>query len=176
MKKKFLFLLIAILSLQVYGQKEKPFSPGAEVAAIDTIADVAPFKSILFVYQGSSHIVYHYKDFTKKLKKAFRKSDRTLGFNFDLDTTKGSKSDAEAVPKKLNNPNSFDLVCHVDIKYMKAWDRDLYKKRKQSYVLLLELYQKTQLKKRIAITVRTYWTISTQNKAISQFIFEELNQ
>lgn len=174
MKKKALLTLILVVSLSVYGQKDKPFSAGAEIAAVDTIAEMEPFKSILFRHQGSVHGVYHFKDFTKKLRKVFRKSDVKLDFDFDLDLTTGSKSDAEAIPKKALNPDAFDLICTMDLKYLKAWDHDLYKKRKQSYVLLLELYQKNELKRRIAITVRTYWIISTQNKRISELIFGEL--
>jgi hypothetical protein len=174
MKKILLFVVFLTLVTNTFGQKRQKFSAGAEIAAIDTIANTLPFDSVLFVYQGSSHLVNYYQDFTKKLQKAFRKSDLTLGFDFDLDTQKGLEEDIKALPKRVQNPASFDLICHVNLKYMKGWDNDLLKKRKQSYVVLLELFQKNQLRKRIAITVRTYWMISTQNKAVSELIFDEM--
>jgi hypothetical protein len=174
MKNNLCLLLILLLSVHIHGQKRKKFSPGAEIAAVDTIAKLEMFQSILFVYQGHSHLVNHYKDFSEKLKKAFSKSDIRLGFDFDLDTVKALKSDLARLPKRIQNPNTFDLIYHVNLKYMKGWDRHKHRRRKQSYVLLLELYQKEELKKRIAITVRTYWTISTQNKAVSKLILEEI--
>ena len=110
MKKNLFLTILTVLSLHLYGQKDQQFSPGAELVTSETLTETTPFKSVLFVFQGSSHLVFHFKDFSKRLKKTFRKSGLTIDFDFDLNTENGLKADIAALPKRVTNPASFGLV------------------------------------------------------------------
>lgn len=122
------------------------------------------------MYSGNSHLVYHYKDLSKRLKKQFKRSKIKVGFNYKLDTRNAMSADLKNIPKNEIKEEDFDLICQISIQDMETWDNHLLKRRKQKYVLNVKAFHKGKIHKQIEMLVQTFFTISTQNNSISKLI------
>jgi hypothetical protein len=165
-------ILISFLFICVQAHAQDKFRPDVTIKSNTIISEVNSFTSVLFVFKGSTHMINYYLDLSKKLKKSFRKSKSKVKFNYDLYSKYTLESDYKKIPIKKNNPNDFHIVCEVSLSNMKAWDNDLLKKRKQSYIIDLKILQKGKLIESAKLNVKTYFTIITQNKKSSKLIHQ----
>jgi hypothetical protein len=183
--KRILFLMILLLGLNTFSQKNEKFKPGVKIINKEKIEEYKNPKSILFIFKGHTHSINYFLDLKKRIRKTFKKKmkkgfkDFKLNFNFSLNAESPFKSDLNKIPSKKYNEKRYESICQISISDFKAWDNHLeINKRKQNYNLNLVFKQnKTKDKKGILkINVNSYDTILTQNKNSSKLIYQAITE
>jgi hypothetical protein len=171
--KKYLVILLFVTSICL-SQEEKSFKIGVKIVNLDKADSYKVPKSILFEFNGNTHLVNHYLDLAKKIRRQFKKEGVKAKFNYNLLGTNPLKSDMNSIPKKKFNFKDFDVVCKYNINNFKGWDDHLFRYRKQNYKANLILQKENEVLLKMTIDINTYYTISTQNKNTSKIILDNI--
>ncbi len=177
--KKLILILILISGLNNYSQNKRKFKPGVNIIENIKISEYEKPTSILFVFEGHTHLVNNFLDLKKRIIKTFKKRMKKeyknfkLDFDFNLNAEKSFKSDLKNIPHKKHNINEYKSVCYVTLSDFKGWDNHLIKKRKQNYNLNLIL-KNTDLVPliKLKLNINSFYTIATQNKNSSKIIYD----
>ena len=179
--KRILLLIILLLSLNTFSQKNKKFEPGVKIIENQKIEEYKNPKSILFIFKGHTHSINYFLDLKKRIRKTFKKKmkkefkDFKVNFNYDLNAKKPFKSDLEKIPSKKYNEKEYESICQISISDFKGWDYHLSKKRKQNYNLNIELKDiNSSLLIAFKLNVSSYYTIVTQNKKSGKLIYKTI--
>ncbi|WGH75973.1 hypothetical protein P8625_02055 [Tenacibaculum tangerinum] len=173
MKRLNLLILGLILTLNSYSQKREKFEVGVQLIENNIPVEFKESKSILFIFDVRGCQANFYTDLRKQIEKRFKKTNKKIGFNFEINTF----IEKEKVPTKRNSFKEYDIICQIVLDNFKGWDDNLYKKRKQRYNLVLTIKKNdSDLVQGLAtINVKSYWTIATQNKNSSKLIYKLFN-
>ena len=176
---KIIALLIALLSATFCsGQTNDKFKSGVELIENKIVVDLQKPTSILFVYEDHTHHISHYLNLSKKLKRAFKNSEVEIGFKYQLNSDDPLKSELKLIPEKPINESNFKYVCKITTADFYFWDNNLNntRKRKQDHNLIFELVNKktNELIETGKINIKTYYTISTENKKLSNLLYDLL--
>ena len=180
MTKIFLITLL-LIGLNSFSQNTTEFEPGVEIIQSDKISEYESPKSILFVFEGHTHMINNFLDLKKHIRKAFKKRMKSdfksflLDFNYNLTAEKSMKEDMEKIPSKKYRKEKYETICYISVTDIKGWDEHLIEKRKQNYILNADLKDKDlnellQLK----LKVNSYYTITTENKNSSSLIYQTI--
>jgi hypothetical protein len=179
--KRILFLIILLLSLNTFSQKNEKFKSGVKIIENEKIEKYKNPKSILFIFKGHTHSINFFLDLKKRIRKIFKKKmkkefkDFKVNFNYDLNAKKSLKSDLDNIPSKKYNEKEYESICQIFISDFKGWDYHLSKKRKQNYNLNIELKDiNSSLLIAFKLNVSSYYTIATQNKKSSKLIYKTI--
>lgn len=84
------------------------------------------------------------------------------------------KADLESIPSKEYDKYDYNLLCLTNLSEFNNWDNHLIEKRKQNYKLNITIIsnESNEIIESAKINVNSYYTITTQNKNSSEFIFE----
>jgi len=169
MKRFSLLFLGLILSLTSYSQKSKKFKVGSQLTQNNISNELKESDSILFILNVKGCQANFYNDLRKKIERRFKKSNKKIGFNFDINTNR----EIDKIPTKVNSFKDYDLICQIVIMNFRGWDNNLLEKRKQNYDLVLNIKNSdSNLTQEFAtINVNSYWTIATQNRNSSKLIY-----
>ncbi|MGB5202696.1 MAG: hypothetical protein WBN63_00805, partial [Eudoraea sp.] len=83
MKRYFILALLFVVS-NLYCQKQEKFKAGINLEENNIPSNIGSMESVLFVFNGDTHLINFYLDLTKHLKKRFKKSKTEINFNYDL--------------------------------------------------------------------------------------------
>ena len=176
--KRILFLMILLLSLNTFSQKNEKFKPGVKIIDKEKIEEYKNPKSILFIFKGHTHSINYFLDLKKRIRKTFKKKMKKgfkLNFNFNLSAESPFKSDLNKIPSKKYNEKEYESICQISISDFKSWDNHLLEKRKQNYNLNVELKDaNSNLLISLKLNVNSYYTIITQNKKSSKLIYKTI--
>jgi hypothetical protein len=176
--KRILFLMILLLSLNTFSQKNEKFKPGVKIIDKEKIEEYKNPKSILFIFKGHTHSINYFLDLKKRIRKTFKKKIKKgfkLNFNFNLNAESPFKSDLNKIPSKKYNEKEYESICQISISDFKGWDNHLLEKRKQNYNLNVELKDaNSNLLISLKLNVNSYYTIITQNKKSSKLIYKTI--
>ncbi|MEE9406713.1 MAG: hypothetical protein V3V28_01435 [Polaribacter sp.] len=176
MKKTYL-LLFLLFTTYTYSQKKEKFKSGVELTEAQKGSSYNTPKSILFEFSGNTHLIYFYKDLSKKIKKSFRKSGIKVKFNYNL-VGGNFKEDLKEIPKKKHSSLNFKSLCKIELsnsKHFKNKYADV-KKRKQQFNLKINLLEKEKIILFATLEVKTFFTILTQNKEVSKLLLKVLTE
>lgn len=164
-----ILMLMLFSAINSFTQTSGKFKPGVELIENNVLDSTKKSKSILFVFEDHTHFIDHYLNLAKKLKRAFKKSEVTIDFEYRLSADNPLPSDLELIPKESPKTTGFDAICTITTAQFKFWDDHLITKRKQNHNLIFELIQEENkvLIETGKINIKTYYTISTENKKLS---------
>ncbi|CAL2107132.1 hypothetical protein T190115A13A_300016 [Tenacibaculum sp. 190524A02b] len=150
------------------------FTSGVEVIEIKKNKTYKTPKSILFVFEGDTHLVHHYNDLKKHIKKRFRK--QKIAFNYNLNSTKLLLTDLKEIPTKKNYPKDYEIVCTFSIGNFGGESNTNPYKSTQIHDLtaILKNTQNNEEVLKLVLKVKTFFTIATQNKAASEQLFKQI--
>ena len=168
MKKLLLFLFLS--TAITFSQKNEKFKAGVHSIVIKKQPNYTAPKSVLFVFTGHTHLINFYLDLSKKIRKRFKKDKVKIAFNFNL-SGGNLEQDLKLIPKKNAVFTDFEAVCRLKMHSFKGWDGPEIKKRKQVYNLEIRVNEKRETVLRATLDVKTFFTIATQNKALSKKIY-----
>ena len=179
---KRIFLLILLLNgLNSFSQNIGKFKPGVKITENEKTSEYITPSSILFVFEGHTHMINNFLDLEKKIRKTFKKKMKKefknfkLDFNFNLNAEKSFKSDLSSIPSKKYNEKEYQAICYITLTDFKGWDNYLIEKRKQNYNLNIELkdidFNKLM---KLKLNVNSFNTIATQNKNSSKIIYKAI--
>lgn len=173
MKKIALLFLFFLVNLNIFSQKKENFKPGVSLIEYKIMSDLTSKNSILFIFEGDTHLINFYLDLKENLVKRFKNSKVKVDFNYELFSKKPFKSDLSLIPKQTSSKNNYDLICSISLLNFKSFDEHLIKKRKQNYNLNLKFKEKktNELINTAIINVNSFYTITTQNKNLSKVIY-----
>ena len=172
--KKYIILPLLLLTINSYCQKQGKFKKGINLEENKIISKIDSIESILFVFNGDTHLINFYLDLTKNFKKRFKKSEIEIDFNYDLSSKKPLEADLESIPSKEYDKSNYNLLCLISLSEFNGWDNHLIEKRKQNYKLNITINsnESNETIESAKINVNSYYTIATQNKNSSELIFE----
>jgi len=174
----FLFLTI---SLSLFSQKRAKFSTGVKIIQKEKIQDYKKPESILFIFEGHTHLVNFYLNLEEKIRKIFKKKGRKkkekikLNFNYNLSAKKSLDHDLQMIPTKKYKKENFETICYIKQTDFKSWDNHLLESRKQNYNLNMNLFDnKSNNLLNLKLNVNSYYITTTQNKNSSKIIYQEI--
>jgi len=170
--KNIVLLLSLAVVTNMFSQNTNNFKPGVEIIALNKAEDFKTPKSILFVFEGDTHLIYYYLNLKKEIIKATRRRGRKafksikLDFNYEMDSKSPLESDLSRIPLKKFDKKLYDMVCHVSLSNYFGWDNHLIKKRKQNYFLCFVVESPTSKGTvfNLKLEVNSHYTIATENK------------
>jgi len=173
MKKFSLITLVCILTFNSYCQKKQRFKSGVRLTENNMLDEFKDADSILFIFDVVGCKANFYNDLRKQIAKRFKKSNKKIGFNFNIYTI----VQVEKIPTKIHLQKDYALVCQIVIRNFRSWDTHLYKKRKQNYDLSLKISNPHGdiVHRTATINVSSYWNIATQNRKTSTLIYKLFN-
>ena len=173
MKKILLFLIFTQIVTNSFCQKNEIFKPGANLVENTIVSEFDAKSSILFIFKDDTHLINFYLDLAKKIKKQFRKSKRKIKFNYQLFSKKPFELDLKSMPKKTFKKINYDIICYVSSTFIRGWDNDMARGRKQKYDLNLRIVKspKKLLLESAKIKVNSVQTMITQNINSSKLIY-----
>jgi len=180
MKRIFLILLL-LNGLNSFSQNIEKFKSGVKITENEKISEYIAPSSILFVFEGHTHMINNFLDLKKRIRKAFKKKMKKefrnfkLDFNYNLSAEKPFKSDLSNIPSKKYNEKEYQAICYITLSDFKGWDNHLLEKRTQNYNLNIELkdINFNNLMK-LKLNVNSYYTIASQNKNSSKIIYKAI--
>ena len=173
--KKYLLLLL-LISFTCFSQNEIKFKKGVRVLENKKQPNFKTPKSILFVFEGDTHLINYYLILTKKLKKRAKKVNIKTGFNYNLFSNNPLNDDLLSIPKNKENDINYTNACVISSSFQKtpkSW-RDYYsvKSRKtQHYVNFKMVNKENEEVFSSKFDVHAYYTITTESKKISKMFF-----
>jgi len=176
--QKTLILISLFITFQTFSQSKEKFKPGVKVITLEKVEGYQKPASILFVFEGHTHLVSFFLDLESHLKKRFKKEIKKglkLDFKYELYAKEAFESDLALIPKRNFSKNQYEVISYISISDFKGWDDHLFKKRKQNYNLnvILKDSDTNQLLKLI-LNASNYFTISRSNKKSSKLIYKHL--
>lgn len=101
--------------------------------------------------------------------------DFQLDFNYELTAEKSLEDDLDKIPSKIHNKEKYETICYISLTDIKSWDNHLIKKRKQNYILNIQLKDKDLNELlNLKLQVNSYYTITTENKNSSSLIYQTI--
>jgi len=175
MKRYFILALLVVTNL--YCQKQEKFKVGINLEENNIPSNIGSMESVLFVFNGDTHLINFYLDLTEHLKKRFKKSKTDIDFNYDLYSKKPLVADLELIPSIKYAKSEYKLICLVSLSEFNNWDNHLIENRKQNYKLniVINRDESNQMVGSAKFNVNSNYTIATQNKNSSKLIFDLLN-
>ncbi|WP_271407045.1 hypothetical protein [Tenacibaculum soleae] len=174
MKKYFLLLLLT--SFACFAQEDIKFKKGVNVVENKKAPNFKTPKSILFTFEGDTHLINYYLILTKKLKKKARKNKITVGFKYNLQSVNPLNDDLSSIPKSKEDDSDYVNTCIVSCSFPetpKAWgDFKYVKKRKtKHYVNFKMVDNKNKEVFSTKFDVHALYTIATESKKTSEMFF-----
>lgn len=180
MKRIFLLILL-VNGLSSFSQNIGKFKVGVKITENEKISEYIVPSSILFVFEGDTHLINNFLNLKKRIRATFKKKMKKnfrnfkLDFNYNLSSEKPFKSDLSKIPSKKYDEKEYQAICYVTLSDFKGWDNHLIEKRKQNYNLNIELEDVNFNKlMKLKLNVNSYYTIATQNKKSSKIIYQAI--
>lgn len=176
--QKTLVLISLFITFQTFSQSKEKFKPGVKVSTLEKVEGYQKPASILFVFEGHTHLVSFFLDLEKHIQRRFKKDIKkgfTLDFMYELTSKKPMEIELALIPKRKFDKANYQSVAYVTISDFKGWDDHLFKKRKQNYnlnIILKDSDAKQLLK--LVLNASNYFTISRSNKKSSKLIYKHL--
>lgn len=176
--KKIIVVLSLFIVFSSFSQNEKKFKTGVNVTTIEKVADYKKPTSLLFVFEGHTHLGAYFVDLEKHIQRRFKKEIKKgfqLDFMYDLTSENPADYELRIIPKRKFDKANYQSVGYVTISDFKGWDSHLYKKRKQNYNLNIILKDTNSTKLlTLVLNVSNYYTIARENKKSSKLIYQQL--
>jgi len=178
MKKIIILFAFILVSNNGFGQKKGRFKPGVKLVENIVVSEIDSTSSILFIFEGHTHLINFYLDLTENLSGQFKEVNKKIDFNYNLTAPNSLEADINSIPKEKFKPINYDLICLIKQSDINSWDNHKIDKRKQNYNLILELKKRdnNQIIETAILNVNSYYTIATQNRNSSKFIYELITQ
>ncbi|MHC9087341.1 hypothetical protein ACXIHB_01380 [Tenacibaculum sp. IMCC1] len=72
MKKIALLFLFFLVNLNIFSQKKENFKPGVSLIEYKIMSDLTSQNSILFIFEGDTHLINFYLDLKENLVKGLK--------------------------------------------------------------------------------------------------------
>ncbi|MGH1385952.1 hypothetical protein [Kordia sp.] len=176
--KKILFFISLLITFQSFSQNKEKFKPGVKVTTIEKVAEYQKPTSVLFIFEGDTHLVNYFLDLEKHIQRRFKKDigkGFKLDFIYELTSEKPLESDLVKLPRQSFDKTKYEAIGYITLADFKSVETKLGQTRKQRYAINVELKNKDsdQLLYFI-LNVRSFKTIVTQNKKSSKLIYKHI--
>ncbi|REH56403.1 hypothetical protein C7448_101442 [Tenacibaculum gallaicum] len=177
MKKIFLFCVFILVSEFCFSQSDISFEKGVRVVEKKEKENFVTPKSILFIFEGDTHLINYYLELREKIKKEARKNKIKAGFNYELSSTNPFKEDLESIPKKKKEKLDYETTCTIYSSFSRTPERwgkyQNIKKRKTQHFLNFKIKNiKNEEIFTCKLDIHAYYTIVTESKKSSKLFFE----
>ncbi|QTE24113.1 hypothetical protein [Polaribacter cellanae] len=171
--KSFILFFLVSFSTVIFSQEKKEFKTGVKLIEKEIISKHQLPKTILFEFSGDSHLIYFYKNLSKKIKKRFKKNGIKTAFNYNLKEA-SLKEDIKEIPTKKHSSENYNQLCKIEIDNFKNFNNYKIKERKQKFNLDFNFIENNKIVLKGTMQVSTNNTIITENKKISKELYHLL--
>lgn len=169
------FLLMSLVFFCSCSATKDNFRKGASLVESESFNKIIKPQEILFEFKADTpHLIYHYLDLSKNLKKRFEKHNINVFFNYDMNiTNKSLKEDIETVPKRKIDASKFKTIVKIEAKFpenKKFKPTPINRPNKTFHQISYQVFQYSIKSYRGLVDIMAYNTIVTQNEKVSKII------
>ena len=182
MKKLLKIVFVFFLITNTYSQEKIKFKAGVKILNYNKTKEFVINKkdSILFVLKADTpHLINHYLDLSRNLKKSFRKYKVKTYFNYEMNVNDNSfEVDVKSIPKKVYDKNDFKNIVYIKAVFTNTVKlsniRFPVSKRQTHHQLKFNFEKDDNEIMNFVLDIMSYNTIVHKNKRVASEIRKKL--
>lgn len=175
-------LLLFFVSGFCFSQSELEFKKGARIVEVFKSETYTSPKSILFRFEGDTHLISYFLELKKHLKKGLSKKGIKTGFIYNLNSKKPSKFDLKSIPKNKEKRKNYETLAIVSISFVKklnsSWKHytNINYRKTQHFLHVTILNEENRKIFSVKLDVHSYYTIVEESEVTSKVLIQEIKK
>lgn len=179
--KKITFLFLLFIATFCFSQSELEFKKGARIVEVFKSEKYTPPNSILFRFEGDTHLISYYLELKKYLKKSLREKGIKTGFIYSLNSENPLKFDLKSIPENKENRKDYEVLARVKTSFAKtpnSWKHytTINFRKTQHFLHVILLNKENEELLKIKLDIHSYYTIAEESEATSKVLTQEIKE